>query len=67
VEFLVEIQVTLFPELPDTVREELMERERARGLGLKARGSAGASGGSPDGRQTSESGMHRTQRRSTTP
>lgn len=37
-EFLVQIQVTLPPELPDTFRQELMEREQARGRELKSQG-----------------------------
>jgi muconolactone delta-isomerase len=38
VEFLVQIQVTLPPELPDAFREELMAREQARGWELKNQG-----------------------------
>ena len=37
-EFLVQIQVTLPQELPDTFRQELMEREQARGRELKSQG-----------------------------
>lgn len=37
-EFLVQIQVTLPPELPDTLRQELTEREQARGSELKSLG-----------------------------
>jgi muconolactone delta-isomerase len=38
VEFLVQIQVTLPPELSSTDRQELMEREQARGRELKNEG-----------------------------
>lgn len=37
-EFLVQIQVTLPPELSSTVRQDLMERERARGRELQSEG-----------------------------
>jgi muconolactone D-isomerase len=37
-EFLVQIQVTLPPGLSDAAREELMDREQARGRELKSEG-----------------------------
>ena len=66
-EFLVQIQVTLPPELSSASRQELMGREQVRGRELMNEGVIRRICGFRDGRQTSASGTQPTLRHCTRP